>query len=232
MTLQPSKKTSYMIVGDVPGESKVKKAETLGLQMLDEDSFFELIRTSKGHARPSSTPAKAKKKPASNTTSPIAAKVKGKGPAVVAPPSDLAHVQASTAVPKYRGLASDQLWTDRYAPATVADLIGNQIIGKRLSEFLRSWSSSTGGTVENGGRTQKDGGTFRAALLSGAPGLGKTSTAHVVAKAQGYDVIEFNASDTRSKNALKSLVKEVIDNTSITEFFVPDEVNVCGFVNF
>ena len=40
-------------------------------------------------------------------------------------------------------------------------------------------------------------------LLSGPPGIGKTSSAHVVAKEAGYEVIEFNASDVRSKKSLE-----------------------------
>jgi len=39
--------------------------------------------------------------------------------------------------------------------------------------------------------------------MSGPPGIGKTSTAHVVAKEAGYEAIEFNASDTRSKKSLE-----------------------------
>lgn len=42
---QPSKKTSYMIVGDEPGPSKVAKANTLGIKQISEDELLELIRT-------------------------------------------------------------------------------------------------------------------------------------------------------------------------------------------
>jgi Holliday junction resolvasome RuvABC ATP-dependent DNA helicase subunit len=38
----------------------------------------------------------------------------------------------------------------------------------------------------------------KVALLHGAPGLGKTTLAHVVAKHAGYNVVEMNASDDRS----------------------------------
>lgn len=41
--------------------------------------------------------------------------------------------------------------------------------------------------------------SFKAVLISGPPGIGKTSSASLVANACGYDVVELNASDTRSK---------------------------------
>jgi replication factor C subunit 1 len=44
---------------------------------------------------------------------------------------------------------------------------------------------------------------FSAVLLSGPPGIGKTTAAHVIAKTNGYELLEFNASDVRSKKILE-----------------------------
>lgn len=44
---------------------------------------------------------------------------------------------------------------------------------------------------------------YRAVLISGSPGIGKTTSAHLCAKLAGYTPIELNASDTRSKKLVE-----------------------------
>ena len=52
----------------------------------------------------------------------------------------------------------------------------------------------------------------RAVLLSGPPGIGKTSACHVILKEVGFDVIEFNASDVRSKNSVHAQIESMTRN--------------------
>ena len=52
-------------------------------------------------------------------------------------------------------------------------------------------------------RFSDDGSGFRAALLSGPPGVGKTTTSHLVCREAGFSFVELNASDTRSKKSLQ-----------------------------
>jgi replication factor C subunit 1 len=59
-----------------------------------------------------------------------------------------------------------------------------------------------------------------AALLSGPPGIGKTSSARIVCAALGYEVIETNASDTRNKAAIEFRVKDLSSNKSLDYFSV------------
>lgn len=47
---------------------------------------------------------------------------------------------------------------------------------------------------------------FRAVLLSGPPGIGKTTSAHLCAQLEGYTPVEMNASDTRSKKLVEAAV--------------------------
>jgi len=49
----------------------------------------------------------------------------------------------------------------------------------------------------------------RILLISGPPGIGKTTLAHIAAKQAGYEPIEVNASDDRSKEKLLPEIQKV-----------------------
>lgn len=52
-------------------------------------------------------------------------------------------------------------------------------------------------------------------LLCGAPGLGKTTLAHIAAKHCGYNVVEINASDDRTAKSLRSKVMNAVEMQSV-----------------
>jgi len=62
-----------------------------------------------------------------------------------------------------------------------------------------------------------------AALLSGPPGIGKTTTAKLVAATCGREVMELNASDARSKNLVGQLLKDAVQSKAFS--FDPDAKN-------
>lgn len=95
-----------------------------------------------------------------------------------------------------------ELWVEKYKPKKKNDLIGNKTCIDKLQGYLRGWP-----------RTTK-----RAVLLSGPPGIGKTSSAKIIAEELGYSCIERNASDARSKKKLKNLVAQSISNHGIMEY--------------
>jgi replication factor C subunit 1 len=58
--------------------------------------------------------------------------------------------------------------------------------------------------------------------VSGPPGIGKTTAAHLAAKLEGYDVLEQNASDSRSKKLVEAGLGETTNNTSLKGYFAGD----------
>ena len=55
----------------------------------------------------------------------------------------------------------------------------------------------------------------KAVMLSGPPGIGKTSACRIVCKHLGYELLEMNASDCRNKFAIQSSISALSTNQSI-----------------
>ncbi|XP_028314808.1 chromosome transmission fidelity protein 18 homolog isoform X2 [Gouania willdenowi] len=72
---------------------------------------------------------------------------------------------------------------------------------------------------------------FKVALLSGPPGLGKTTLAHVIAKHAGYNVVEINASDDRSAEVFQKRIdtatqmKSVLGSNERPNCLIIDEID-------
>lgn len=118
------------------------------------------------------------------------------------------------------------LWVDKYKPTNVKQIIGQQgekSSVNKLLKWLKNWHSNHSGNKKlnrpSPWAKDDDGAYFKAALLSGPPGIGKTTTAHLVCKDLGFDVVEFNASDTRSKRLLHDEVSELLSTKSLSPFF-------------
>ncbi|XP_071720190.1 uncharacterized protein [Rutidosis leptorrhynchoides] len=73
------------------------------------------------------------------------------------------------------------------------------------------------GTQELHNKKNKDSGPpeQKILLLCGAPGLGKTTLAHVAARHCGYRVVEINASDDRSSSTIETKILDVIQMNSV-----------------
>jgi len=121
------------------------------------------------------------------------------------------------------------LWVDKYKPTSIKSIIGQQ--GEKsnmnkLVNWLRDWSKYHGGGSGQSkppprpppwGAHNDNGAWAKAALLSGSPGVGKTTTAYLVAKELGLEVTEFNASDTRSKKQLDLVVSDALSTRWVTK---------------
>ena len=82
-------------------------------------------------------------------------------------------------------------FTTAYKPASLKEVIGHKDSISTLSQWLSTWPTGS-----------KD----KAALVIGPPGIGKTTTVHLLAKEFGYAITEYNASDTRSVSMLRGLL--------------------------
>jgi len=122
------------------------------------------------------------------------------------------------------GSGEVDLWVDKYKPSNLKGIIGQQ--GDRsnmnkLKIWLRDWSKNhLGGDKKASkpapwGAANDNGAWAKCALLSGPPGVGKTTTAYLVSKELGFDIVEMNASDTRSKRLLGENVSDLLNTTSV-----------------
>ncbi|EIW68022.1 hypothetical protein TREMEDRAFT_32699, partial [Tremella mesenterica DSM 1558] len=205
VTGAPSSKTSYVIVGENAGKSKMDAIQKKNIPTLTEDEFLDLIRTRHG-AELDEKQLKAQEKEQK--------KIEEAAMAMAAKEREEEKLrkrkEAAKAIP-----ISSQLWTTKYAPQTAKDLCGNKAPIGRLLDWLKDWDKNFKSGFKKPG---KEGlGIFRAVLISGPPGIGKTTSAHLMAKEAGYNPIELNASDARSKKLIEHHTN--IDNASLDGFF-------------
>ena len=119
-----------------------------------------------------------------------------------------------------------QLWVDKYKPKNLKSIIGQQgdkSNMRKLTTWLQNWAKHHANGAKPPARpppwgAANDSGAWaKVALLSGPPGVGKTTTAYLVSKELGFDVMEMNASDTRSKRLLGEHVAVAMSNTSLSK---------------
>ena len=68
----------------------------------------------------------------------------------------------------------------------------------------------------------------KAALLSGSPGVGKTTTATLVCEELGFSYVEMNASDTRNKKTLEEHISQSLSNKTM-DGFLPGKAKLKKF---
>ncbi|XP_019849550.1 PREDICTED: replication factor C subunit 1-like [Amphimedon queenslandica] len=248
VTTSLSKKTNYLVVGEGAGVSKLSQAKSLNVCEIDEDGFLELIRTrperkgvvttptntgvksrkrkgSSNEPIPVTTPPPATKRPCYSVMTPTSTLTT---PTTPTTPTDLSSIPTSSFYPttptstksaKPKG-PSTLLWVDKYAPASVKGIIGQQggkSNANKLLEWLKVWHKYHG--VSASTRKLTGEGVFhKAALLSGPPGIGKTTTAVLVCKELDYTFTELNASATRSRKSLQQFVTDSLSSHSMDSY--------------
>ncbi|MDG6911010.1 MAG: AAA family ATPase [Nitrososphaerota archaeon] len=90
------------------------------------------------------------------------------------------------------------MWSEKHRPKTLDEMVGNDEARAKLILWFKKW---------------KPGG--RAALLVGPPGTGKTTSVHLVAESLGFQLVELNASDARTKEKLAKKLGEAMASSSL-----------------
>jgi replication factor C subunit 1 len=224
VTGQPSSRTSYVVLGEDAGPSKLAKIQSHGIKTINEEGLFELIRRlpAYGGSGKAAEKVKEKKRAEDEKVKQQAAEMEREEKARMAEAAKAAKTLGAT-----RGITAPtqpkpnaQLWTSKYAPTQLAHVCGNKAQVEKIQNWLKNWSKNRKFNFQKRGADGM-GGT-RAVILSGPPGIGKTTAAHLAAKLEGFDVIESNASDTRSKKLVEHGVSDVMNNTSLLGFFAGD----------
>ena len=99
---------------------------------------------------------------------------------------------------------------DKYTPTNVSEIIGHKEQINQITQWIQLWSTGIP--------------AIRSLLITGPPGIGKTTTVHLIAKSLGYKISEYNASDTRSVSMIRGFIALGIKRL-VKEIIVMDEVD-------
>lgn len=119
-------------------------------------------------------------------------------------------VRKAPQVAEEKHYESKDMFVDKYAPKSITDVIGHKEQINQITSWLQSWDDGYPET--------------RGIIVTGPPGIGKTTTVHLIASSLGYKVKEYNASDTRSVSVLRGMMALGIRRL-VKEIIVMDEVD-------
>ncbi|CCG21264.1 Rfc1 protein [Candida orthopsilosis Co 90-125] len=227
VTKSISKKTSLVVIGSDAGPSKVKKIKEFKIKAIDEAGFIQLLSSMPADGGSGEAAVKAKEKREQEERKIIEEAERAEKEEREEEERKRRRAQTTASQNVSNGTpqmppatkdvpAKDRLWTDKHAPKDFNQLCGNKGQVQKLRNWLEHWFENKARNFSGG---PENPGSYRAALISGPPGIGKTTAAHMVANSLGFDVLEKNASDVRSKSLLNANIKSVLSNTSVIGFF-------------
>ena len=132
------------------------------------------------------------------------------------------HPSVEVATPQSKTMKGTMMWTEKYRAKKFTDLVGDERTHRTVLRWMKGWDQ----LVFQANIKQKPVGKSLAIdsdkqlrkkilLLTGSPGLGKTTLAHVCARQAGYEVVEINASDERSQDVVRRRIKECVGTENV-----------------
>ena len=164
VTQSVSKKTSYVVVGSDPGQSKLSKASSFNTKQISEDDLLELIRTLPGKTE-SSTPKSAAKGKQQKRTATTPASKKLPSTTTTKETSETADLKPTVVslddtIPLPKGSCEQSkrepeqlMWVDKYRPQSSKHIIGQQGdkgCVKKLLKWLHDWEQNYKKGVKKG----------------------------------------------------------------------------------
>jgi chromosome transmission fidelity protein 18 len=116
------------------------------------------------------------------------------------------------------------MWTEKYRARHFMELIGDDRTHRQVLRWLKAWDPlvfpksgkvKPAVTKRPGAEAEEEKAHRKILLLTGPPGLGKTTLAHVCARQAGYEVMEINASDERSRDVVKGRIRTSVGTESV-----------------
>lgn len=117
------------------------------------------------------------------------------------------------------------LWTEKYRARKFTDLIGDERTHRAVMHWLKRWDpivypgtqrskrAKSSNAMNPNGLEEKP--HRKILLLTGPPGLGKTTLAHVCARQAGFEAQEINASDERSGSVVKGRIRDMVGTENV-----------------
>lgn len=136
---------------------------------------------------------------------------------------EIPHTSIESPVPsKSSKKGRAMLWTEKYRARKFIDLVGDERTHRDVLRWIKGWDP----IVFPGLNKPKPKHKFvegdaeprqqrKILLLTGPPGLGKTTLAHVCAKQAGYEVVEINASDERSSGVVRGRIRDCVGTENV-----------------